>query len=388
MRCFFIIFFCIIANSSSALDCKPLSRTDQIPTNRLTNSQSEFLQGYIQALIDCHFYEFKVLVCVLKSHEVELYNLPKDARIRSSIIAFVEDLPDIHKVTVKEASKSAAQQCTETKLVRSELKGIWFPESTVLFPSLIADPYNPDLSLSYRHGKEITATDLIAVSIGDTFPIFRFIRPSFACQIDIQASVWSFFDLQTEHCTDQQWGELMNADYLAGIPISFSYQDWSFRFRLYHISTHLGDEFMVSYPNVKRINVSYEAIDLIASFNPDQGQLRIYFGPGFIFHSDQNFPMKTLYFQYGLEARFYPFLSFRSNKHGLYGTPYLAVDCQNWQVNDFKFSPTVELGYEWSKLKNAGRKFRFFGTYHYGNGDGQFFTERTHYLGTGISFGF
>jgi hypothetical protein len=388
MHFFSLCLFFLMLLSTSTLESKSLSKKDQIPTTRLSHSEAEFLQGYIQALIDSHFYEFNVLVCVNNNREVSLYNLPVDARIRSSIIAFVQDLPDIKKVFVQDKIEDDQSHAYENRLIRSRIKGIWFPESTVLFAPIIADPYNPNLSMAYRHGHEIVAKDLVAVSIGDTFPIFRFIRPSFSCQIDIQAAVWALFDLNTSHCDTPQWAELMNADYLAGIPVSFSYHDWSFRLRVYHISTHLGDELMTSLPDIVRVNVSYEGLDLIASFNPDQGQVRVYFGPGIILHSDQSYDMKRLYFQGGFEARLYPFLSFRSNRHGLYGTPFLAFDLQSWQVNHFNFSPTVHLGYEWSKLKNAGRKLRIFGAYHHGNGDGQFFKQKTRYVGAGLSFGF
>ena len=388
MRIVSLLLFCFVLFSKNGTTSKSLSKRDQIPMARLTHSEVEFLQGYIQALIDAHFYEFDVLVCVNTNREVSLYNLPIDTRIRSSIIAFVQDLPDIKKVSVQTELKADNARIYENRLTLSRIKGIWFPESTVLFPPIIADPYNPNLSMSYREGHEIVANKLVAVSIGDTFPIFRFIRTTFSCQIDIQAGVWALFDLDTKHCKEFQWAELMNSDYLAGIPISFSYQDWSYRLRIYHVSTHLGDEFIGSYPGVVRRNVSYEGLDLIASFNPDQGQVRVYFGPGVILHSDQSYSMKRIYFQGGVEARFYPHFGFRSNRHGLYGTPFLAVDIQSWQANHFRFSPTIHLGYEWSKLKSAGRKVRLFGGYHNGNGDGQFFKDKTHYFSLGLSFGF
>jgi len=78
-----------------------LSRQDQIPKERLKEETASYLEGYIQALIDANYHELNVLVYVNKDGVVFLYNLPKDDRIRNSIIEFVKDLPDV--VQVKEA---------------------------------------------------------------------------------------------------------------------------------------------------------------------------------------------------------------------------------------------------------------------------------------------
>ena len=203
-------------------------------------------------------------------------------------------------------------------------------------------------------------------------------------QIDITACVWADFNMSPSHHPNGEWAELITTDYLLAVPVSYAINKWSFRARIYHISSHLGDEFMVNQPEVQRLNPSFEAIDLFASYQATKG-LRIYAGPGFILNSDKSFPMDTFYVEYGLEWRF---MGLRYHYHRLYGAPFIAVDLQNWQINDYKISTTCQAGYEWSKLQGAGRKVRLFFEYHSGYSEGQFFTTHTTYYAARLSWGF
>lgn len=181
-----------------------------------------------------------------------------------------------------------------------------------------------------------------------------------------------------------EWAELVNTDYLLSIPLTYAFDAWAFRLRVYHISTHLGDEYMVNHPDVKRVNPSYEAIEFIGAYQVSRG-LRVYFGPGFIVHSDDSYPMKVLYFDYGLEWRI---TGLRHHYHQLYGAPFFAVDLEQWQATNYRLSATLQLGYEWSKMAGAGRKVRLFAEYHNGNCEGQFFKKHTEYIAARASWGF
>jgi len=169
--------------------------------------------------------------------------------------------------------------------------------------------------------------------------------------------------------------------------LTYAVDKWSFRFRLYHISSHLGDEFLVNHPRMmlKRKNPSYEAIDFFSSYQFTQG-LRVYGGPGVVLHSDRSFKIKPLYVEYGFELRF---CGRKLYYHKLYGSPFLAVHLENWQQRHWDLDATYKLGYEISKLQGTGRKVRLYGDYHHGfSYDGQFFNERTEYFEVGFSWGF
>lgn len=378
-------FYYIAENQKTSKRLR-LSRTDQIPKERLKEETASYLEGYIQALIDANYYELNVLVYVNKDGKVFLYNLPNDERIKRSIIAFVKDLPDVEEVEEGAIDPEIEERIAQRQPIR-QVKGVWFPESTVLFPPLIANPRDPIYSVAYRWSDEVLANNQIAVSLGDVFPIFRWfdvLPPRGDLQIDIGACMWANFNMNPSNTPNGEWAELVTTDYLLSIPLSYAFDKWAFRLRIYHISSHLGDELMFNQPQIMRLNPSFEAIDFFASFQANDG-LRLYAGPGFILNSDQSYPLKVFYAEYGLEYRMN---GWRHHFHRIYGCPFFAVDIQQWQANHFTPSVTAQLGYEWSKLQGAGRKVRLFGEYHNGYSEGQFFKERTDYFAIRATWGF
>ncbi|MCH9621691.1 MAG: hypothetical protein S4CHLAM20_11160 [Chlamydiia bacterium] len=361
-----------------------LTKKDHIPTSILEEETICYLEGYIQALIDANYYETYVVVAVDEDRVVYLYNLPSDQRIKNSIIAFVKDIPGITDVQERKLDRKAA---AKVRALRYDfhLTGVWFPESTVLFEPLIANPRDPVYSIAYRWGDEILANYEIAISLGDIFPIYRFFDVwGGDVQIDIGACMWANFNMDPDVNINDEWAELVTTDYILSIPVSYSRDNYSFRLRIYHISSHLGDEFMVHHPEVLRRNPSFEAIDFFGSIQ-FQDSMRFYLGPGVIINSDASFPMKYFYFEYGFEFR--PLVT--KYKHPrLYGYPFLAIDVQNWQLHNYRPSLTIQLGYEWSKLERAGRNVRIFGEYHNGYSEGQFFDQITDYLAIRAAWGF
>ena len=344
-----------------------------------------YLEGYIQALLNVHYYEFNVIVEV-ENHTVYLFNLPKNDLLSGSIITFVKVLPSVDKVVVAEGVPNKELETRELQEVRPQVKGIWFPQSTVLFQPLVADPREPTYSVGYRAGDNVMGNKVIAISLGDFFPIFRWrnvFRWQGDLQIDIEAGVWSVFKMG-RHPDTNEFSELVTTDYLVGIPLSYAFDKWSFRLRIYHVSSHLGDEFMVNNPQVTRKNPSMEAMDFLAAFQFTEG-LRLYAGPGWVMHSDHTYPLDPLYIQYGGELRI---LGSKNFYHNLYGTPFLAINLRNWQEHDWRLDGTYMIGYEWSKLQGVGRKIRVFVEYHNGYSEGQFFKKTTSYVSFRLSYGF
>jgi len=361
-----------------------LTKQDHIPAELLEEESVCYLEGYIQALIDANYYETFVIVSVDENKVVYLYNLPSDERIKHSIIAFVKDLPGVTEVKERELDKHSAEAVRARRFDFS-INGVWFPESTVLFEPLIANPRDPVYSIAYRSGDEILAKEEIAISLGDIFPIYRWFNVLGGdMQIDIGACMWANFNMNPAVQTNDEWAELVTSDYILSIPISDSRKNYSFRLRIYHISSHLGDEFMVNNPHVARKNPSFEAIDFFGSIQY-LDSMRFYLGPGIILNSDSSYPMEYWYFEYGFEFR--PLVT-KYNHPRLYGSPFLAIDVQQWQLHNYRPSLTLQLGYEWSKLERAGRSVRIFGEYHNGYSEGQFFHLLTEYWAIRAAWGF
>ncbi|WP_194847324.1 DUF1207 domain-containing protein [Candidatus Neptunochlamydia vexilliferae] len=352
----------------------------------MTSEDDAYLEGYIQALVNSHYYEFDVLVYV-ENGDVYLYNLPKNDLTRDSIISFVSDVPGVISVTPVEKFPEEKLAKLEERETRPQINGIWFPQQTVLYPPMIANPMATIYSAAYRIGDNVVGTKSIAVSYGDEFPIFRWrdvFRWNGAMQIGIQAGVWSVFKMGVHH-DNGEISELFNTDYLVGFPLTYAANKWAFRLRVYHISSHLGDEFIVHHPEVKRVNPSMEALDLFVSWQVNKA-LRVYVGPGWVWHSDSTYPIKPpLYVEWGGEVRL---LGQKFFYHRLYGTAFLAVYLRNWQVNGWNLDGTYMAGYEVSKLEGVGRKIRLFVNYHRGYSVGQFFKDRTSFTGFGFSWGF
>lgn len=366
-----------------------LTRTDNLPVESFQDATDPYLEGYIQALVDVHFYEYRVIVTV-KDHHVYLANLPSNELIAESIVSFVRDLPGVKSVVVQPLSeKEKAERTQYTEQPR--VNGIWFPQSTVIYQPQIADPREPMYSAAFRYGDRVVGKLAAAVALGDDFPLFRW-RDVFRwhgdMQIGIQGAIWAVFNYaHVPHNRTHELCELVNTDYFLGIPLTYGFDRWSFRTRLYHISSHLGDEFIVDHPSYlyKRKNPSYEAIEFMTSYQ-FSGHLRTYFGPGIILHSDNSFPMKTFYVKYGAELRI---LGKKLYYHQLYGTPFLAIHLENWQVRNWNLDLFIKTGYELSKLQGIGRKMRVFLDYHHGYSyEGQFFLKKTQYGEIGFSWGF
>jgi hypothetical protein len=363
-----------------------LTRSDNIPVESIDNSDDEYFEGYLQSLVDMHFYEYKVVV-IVKEKNVWLANMPKNAMIARSIVSFLKDVPRVKRVACIDSVPPEELKRREKYVNRPVVSGVWFPQTAVLFQPMIADPRQVIYSIGYRGGDKIVGKNVVPISLGDDFPIFRWFdvfRWHGDLQIGIEACIWSIFDIHPKN--DVCGGTaLFNTDFYVGLPLTYAINKWAWRFRVYHISSHLGDEFLVNHPWFCRKNPSYEATDFFFSYQA-YGWLRLYGGPGYILHSDHTFPMKHCYIEYGFETSF---LGTKIYYHKLYGCFFLGTFWRNYQLNNFNIDGTYVFGYEWSKLQGVGRKIRIYGQYHHGYScEGQFMNRRSNYWSILMAWGF
>jgi uncharacterized protein DUF1207 len=140
-----------------------------------------------------------------------------------------------------------------------------------IFCPLVADPKAIHSFLSYLRGDFAVITDpvfdpnanLASVGLGDSFGLFRIAAstPPNGLQFDLEGGIFAQFNL------DEPSFDLINADYLVGFPLTFRAGGFSSRLRLYHQSSHLGDEFLLSQDStqLERQNFSFESLELIVS---------------------------------------------------------------------------------------------------------------------------
>lgn len=268
------------------------------------------------------------------------------------------------------------------------LCGIWLPEDPVLFRPFLADPRKVCLSAGWRFNDQVLAKNVIDVSYGDNCALYRWFDIEFGpfcgqLQIELEGALWAVFDPLHESAP------LVNADYYVGIPVTYSCGNWSFRLRGFHISSHIGDEFLLN--NLDRgfirTNPSAEYLDFAVS-NDFTDELRFYGLAGVIVHQDQTFKTGRLYFEAGMEVRMHR-LGFENYCQQLYGEPFFAW---HWRWNDvFKHhvDMTYVLGYEIGKTCGLCRKLRFYMEYHDGYSvEGQFAKFPCSYLAFRASYGF
>lgn len=115
-------------------------------------------------------------------------------------------------------------------------------------------------------------------SLGSSFPLYRWLTASgSAWQLDL------FGDAKSQFNFDGPSDELLNIDYFVGFPLSWRRDPWSMRVRLFHQSSHLGDEYLLS-EDPPRQDISYEAVDVLVAY--DVASTRWYAGGGRILSDD------------------------------------------------------------------------------------------------------
>ena len=147
-----------------------------------------------------------------------------------------------------------------------------------LFEPLLADPKRPRFFVSVLDarvgGLETTAA---AVAYGGRYGLVRWpgSRRRAGWQLNLAGAVFAQFDLEAPSM------DLINADYTLGLPLTYRRGRDALRLRVYHQSSHLGDEFLLR-NDPERVNLSYEAAE--ALYSRDIGTARAYLGGEYYFH--------------------------------------------------------------------------------------------------------
>lgn len=266
------------------------------------------------------------------------------------------------------------------------LRGIWMPECPPLFRPFAADPRQITYSVGWRFNDQAITKDSIDVSYGDSFGIYRWFNVGMfgicgELQIELEGCLWAIFDPMTFSAP------LINADYYVGFPLTYAFDNWSFRLRGYHISCHIGDEFLLNHPDFDRKNPSAEFLDFFVS-NDLTDDIRLYGGLGYVLAQDDSFICSRFYAGAGFEVRLYE-LACRDYRDRIIGKPFLAAHFR--YTGDFRnhLDSTYVLGYEWEKLSGLERRLRAFIEYHDGySAEGQFYRLATSYFSARITYGF
>ena len=243
----------------------------------------------------------------------------------------------------------------------------------LLFEPLHADPRWPHFAASYHsyHGND-ELENVGAVSFGESFSLFR--RPlseQGQWELGLQAGVFAIFDL------DAASKDLVNADYFIGPVAALRHGDLSLLARLYHQSSHLGDEYLLN-TRVDRVNLSYEAADLLVSYDVVD-PVRVYVGGGYLLHATPD--LDPWLAQAGVEVMGPPL--------GGGVRPLAAIDVQSREHHDWGRDVSVRAGVQFEDPAAASLRLQVLLEYYRGRSpNGQFLEQDIEFYGIGLHFYF
>jgi hypothetical protein len=176
-------------------------------------------------------------------------------------------------------------------------------------------------------------------------------------QIDLEGAGFPRLDPEEER-------DLVAVDFRAGVPITYGNGPHRTKIAYYHLSSHLGDEFLLKNPTVTRYNYSRDVIVLGQSYylTPDW---RIYGEAGWAFYSDVAGEWE---FQFGVD--YSPIADW-----GFRGSPFVAFNAHLREEVGFGGNLVAQVGWQWRQAE-SGHLFRLGVEYFNGKSDQFEFFDR------------
>jgi hypothetical protein len=191
-------------------------------------------------------------------------------------------------------------------------------------------------------------------------------------QLDIEGAAFPRLDLEHEE-------DLMCSDFRGGLLSTERHGLSESKFGYYHLSSHLGDEYMLRNPLARatRLNYSRDCLIWGTACYPAPS-LREYFEVGWAFHEDGG--ASPWEFQFGFD---YSSLE----PTGICGAPFFAINAHLRQENDFGGNMTVQTGWQWRG--HDGHLLRTGMQYYNGMSDqGEFYNQFEEQIGFGLWYDF
>jgi hypothetical protein len=284
-----------------------------------------------------------------------------------------------------DAQTVAAPRCG-TGVHEAEAQGVVFFPQDQIFCALLADPKEARSFASLLRGTFRSlddpsgeGTSIGSIGLGDSFGLVRWggPTPGEGMQVDVVGSIFAQFAL------DAPSNDLINADYIVGVPVTFRRRGFSTRVRLYHQSSHLGDEFLLRDEDTQRQNLSFESLELLLS--QEIGGLRAYAGGERLFRRQPTALAKKL-FHGGIELR-----SGRNGRFQLVGGVDLKVTELTIGHTEWSRAISARVGVEALRVGADGHPGRtimlMLELYDGPSPYGQFFQDDISYMGVGLHFG-
>lgn len=231
-----------------------------------------------------------------------------------------------------------------------------------LFEPIVADPKEPQFSTGVHRVQssgQLGNFNAGVVSYGEHFGLVRLhTKDNHQWQVSLVGSLFAQFNL------DADSNDLINADYSIGLSGTHRNGPISYRLRILHLSSHLGDEHLLSGSAPKRINLSLEAVDFLASYK--WKEYRVYGGIGYLLNVEPSSLERTA-LQYGGEYHGTKRLIFDGHWVG-------GIDLTSFEGDDWGINTTTKFGLEFGKAGTGNRRIRTMLEHYHGNAPfGQFY---------------
>lgn len=239
----------------------------------------------------------------------------------------------------------------------------------VLYPAYLASRKESRLQSIFTHESDYGW--LWDISLGGRVPLFRFGTVDSAqpegFQIDMEGAALLRLDFERDR-------NLAATDYRAGLPITYGTKFWQFKTGYYHVSSHLGDNYLLDNYREK-VHYVRDEIFLGIALKPISS-VRIYGEAGWAFNAGETTSPWEL--QFGAE-----FSPQYSNERMWRGAPFAAVHGHLFQELDFGGYVNSQIGWQWRRPDNG--LFRL-GAEFYCGCDDQYQFHYTHQKKLGLGF--
>ncbi|THB69070.1 MAG: DUF1207 domain-containing protein [Gammaproteobacteria bacterium] len=263
--------------------------------------------------------------------------------------------------------------------IKNVFRKVYFPKGDIFQP-VVAEVKEHQFYISFNRfdtNWNLGNTNGANVGFGEKFGIVKWQKFNNEWQVSIVGGLFAQFNLEA------QSHDLINADYNIGVSLSRRIDNLAYRTRLYHQSTHLGDEYVLKDRNwLDRRNFNYEAVDCAVC--KDWRPWKICGGGAYILRV---WPEDYERFSFNIGGEY------RANRNldmfGVFGRYIAGVQVITNEQNDWNINTSVKGGVEFGEGGTGRRKMRFLLEFYDGYVPyGQFYDKKMRTIGMGIYLGF
>lgn len=247
----------------------------------------------------------------------------------------------------------------------------WLPDE-LTFPAYLASGRESRLGAvwSYEKGHGW----LWDIALGGHVGIFRYGDDDpdlpFGWQLDMEGAAFPRLDLDSQR-------QMMASDFRFGVPLSMRQGAIEAKLAYYHLSSHLGDDFIRENPGAIPVDYAHDVAVLAVGLRVIEN-IRAYAEAGYAFYRKGG--AKPWEFQFGVDWS-------RVRPESFFGSPFFAVNGRIREEVDFGGSLTAQAG--WQRRGEGGNLLRLGFQYFNGKSDAyQFFTEHEEHFGLGLWYDF